>query len=527
MMKRAVSLYVVFTLCFMVLLGRIVYLNNSEFSDVGQNNSTRTLVVGNKRATIYDRNYVPLTNSEIDFIAVVTPVAGIEKYLSKYLTSEEIKEKINSGFPFTVKVDEQINNELIRTFSVPIRYSENQIAAHLIGYTNSEKTNGLSGIERAYNSFLTENSGSISVTFQADAKGRILSGMDKTINDNLFSSDAAVVLTIDSKVQSIAEKALSQSGIKSGCALVMHVDTGEILAMASVPTYDPDNVQQSLFEENSPLINKALQKYSVGSVFKPLVAAAALENGKSTNYEYECTGEIKVGDTVFSCYNHNSHGKINMTEALEVSCNTYFINLIMNMDTGLLLSLCNEMKFGKSDKLCENLFSQSGVIPDEESLKLKGSLANFAFGQGEILLTPVQMLKLYHVLATGNYVDVSVVRGVTDYKGVLKSESEAIPQKLLSSSTVNKLRQMLWGVVENGNGEKAKSNLVSLAGKTGTAQSGVYENKSEICRTWFAGFFPANNPHYVVVVMNENGISGSADCAPVFKKICEEMCKTQ
>ncbi|MBQ1967247.1 MAG: penicillin-binding protein 2, partial [Clostridia bacterium] len=93
--------------------------------------------------------------------------------------------------------------------------------------------------------------------------------------------------------------------------------------------------------------------------------------------------------------------------------------------------------------------------------------------------------------------------------------------KLISDSTVLQMKKMLKSVVENGKAEKAYSELVSLSGKTGTAQSGVYENKKEILRTWFSGFFPSDNPNYVVVVMNENGEGGNSDCAPVFKKICE------
>ena len=524
MLKRVTSLYIIFVLCMAVLMGRIVYLNGSEYSSASEYNTVRTLTIGKKRATIYDRNYVKLTNSKSKLIAVVTPAAGIMPYLKKYMSEEELKEKVKAGFPFIVQVEEKINNELIRTFEVPERYSSPQPAVHIIGYTDSEGETGVSGIERVYNTFLKENSGDLTVSFQADAKGRILPGMDKTVNDNNFSSDAGIVLTVDSKIQNITQQALENSSIQSGCAIVMHIDSGEIYAMESVPGYDPVNIQESLTEENSPFINKAFQSYCVGSVFKPLVAAAALENGKSRNTQYECTGEITVGDTVFRCYNNQKHGKVDMTGALEQSCNTYFINLIMNMDVELLLSLCRNIGLGKSDEIYSGCFTASGKLPDIDELRIKGEVANLAFGQGQLMMTPVQMLKMYHVIATGNYTPAKLIRGFTDYKGVLTAQKDALPVKILSDTTVMALREMLSSVVKKGNADNACSSLVSLAGKTGTAQSGIYENGREICRTWFAGFFPSDNPHYVVVVMSEKGASGNSDCAPVFKTICEGIC---
>ena len=259
MLKRVISLYIVFAVCMAVLLGRIVYINNSPYSEAAKGRTTRTLIVGEKRGYIYDRNYVRLTNSKSQLIAVATPAAGAAKYLSEYMAGEELYSKINEGFPFKLNVRREINNELVKTFSVPVRYTENQTAVHLIGYTDSSGTSGVTGIERAYNTYLKQSSGTLSVSFEADARGRILSGMDKRINDDNFSSEAGVVLTIDSEIQKITEKALRESKIESGCALVMHVDNGEILSMASVPTYDPENVGASLNDENSPLVNKALQ----------------------------------------------------------------------------------------------------------------------------------------------------------------------------------------------------------------------------------------------------------------------------
>lgn len=523
MEKRIISLFVFFCFCFSMLMLRVAHINFSEFSEAGNSGGTRTVTVGRTRGKIYDRNLSLLTDNDEKLIAAVTPALGSEQYL--YLMKDESYawEKIKKGQPFVTEVKEKVSNELLRSFSVPVRYGEGQSAVHLIGYLTSNGETGLSGIERAYNEYLSELSGELTVSFEVDAKGRVLAGMDKYINDNNFNSQAGLVLTIDKEIQLITENALRSSTVKSGCAAVMQVNSGEIVALASVPTYDPYNVAEALLRDNSPLINKALQQYSVGSVFKPLVAATALENGIDPMIEYECGGCYMVGDKVFSCYNSTAHGAVNMQSALEKSCNCYFIELIMKTDVDYLLKLCRDIGVGEGDEIAKNIGTSSGILPDAELLKIKGELANFAFGQGSLMMTPVQMLKMYHTLATGNLVSPTVIYGTMDFSGNVQREDGAVPQKLLTDGTVRKMRQMLHSVTENGNAFNARSDIVPLAGKTGTAQSGIYKNGREICRTWFAGFFPADAPEYIIVVMNEDGMGGNSDCGPVFKEISEKI----
>lgn len=518
MLKRFLSLYIFFILCFMVLLGRIYYIAKTDYTEVTSRQSTRTVTVGEKRGEIYDRNYSPLVGAEKKFLAVVTPCVGSYEYLKGKVDEAYLREKIENTSPFIVEVDEEINNEFIRTFSVPERYGSDPLAVHLIGYTDSSGAAGVTGIEKAFNSYLSENAGKLTVSFQVDAIGRVLAGMDKFIDDNNFSSKAGVVLTIDKNIQQIVEDTLAESRIKSGAVVVMKVHSCEILAMASVPEYDPNNVAKSLLADNSPFVNKTLMSYSVGSIFKPVVAAAALENGISPETEYVCKGEIKVGDRVFGCYDNKAHGKLDMTTALSVSCNCYFINLIAQVDVDFLLKLCDDMGLGKEINLASSIKSAIGTLPTRESLNIKGNLANFAFGQGDILASPLQIASVYHALATGNVVTPRVVMGFTNYMGLMTKEPAETAVKVLSDETVVKLRQMLGVVSEN---SASKSELMKTAGKTGTAQSGTYKDGKEILRTWFAGFFPVENPSYIVIVLNENGVGGNVDCAPVFKAIAE------
>jgi len=519
--KRILSLYMLFTACFMAILMRIAYINFSSYSDAANSNSGRTVVIGTTRGKIYDRNRELLVDTTNRLVAAVTPVAASAKYLSDVFSSANFGEKIEKGYPFVATVTKEIDNELIKTFNVPVRYSQSDVATHIVGYADSSGR-GVTGIEKAFDEELSGYGGKLSVTFEVDALGRVLAGMDKTVKSENYNSVGGVTLTIDKRVQQLTEEALAQSNIESGAAVVMHIDSGDIYALASVPDFDRNNVEESLEAENSPLVNKALTSYSAGSVFKSLVAAFALESGISEDFSHTCTGDLEIGSLNFICYGQTAHGKVNMQTALQKSCNTYFIKLMEALDCEKFLDFCREIGFGESIKLCEGIESESGLLPDEKTLVSEAGRANFAFGQGDLLVTPLHMLKAYHILATGTLAEPRLIYGHCDGKGKLIREGEKTPDRLLSEETVAKMREFLFSVTDQGIATNAKSDLMKLAGKTGTAQSGVYnENGEEIYRTWFVGFYPANNPHYIVAVMNEDGTGGNTDCAGVFKNICE------
>lgn len=523
MQKRAFALFALVCACFLSLMVKIVASTEKEYSAAAKNNSVKTIEIASSRGKIYDRNLNLLVDRENRLFAAIVPSLKSADTLKEILGEERSKKVLESGKPFVGVVTKETQNEDVKTFKVPVRYDKDSLARHLVGYLDKQTGNGLSGIEKGYNSFLKENSGRLSVSFQVDALGNVIYGMKKAINDENFNSNAGVVLTLSSKAQKVAEDALKNSNIKSGCAVVMHVNSGEIYALACVPNFEQDKVSKSLKNENSPLLNKALLSYSAGSVFKPLVAAYALESGISEKFEYTCNGKCRVGDKEFRCYNSKSHGKENMAKALQNSCNTYFVNLIQHLDYSGLLSLCRMAGLASETKLAEGIVGGKGILPDDSTLIMSGEKANFSFGQGRFLLSPVQMAGIYHVLATGNYVEPTVFYGYCNNDKLVKKERAKKQTPVLSHGTVKKIRKMLSLVVEKGNAKKASSTVLSLAGKTGTAQSGIYNENAELCRTWFAGFFPSQNPHYIVVVLNENGVSGSSDCAPVFKKICEGL----
>lgn len=510
-----------FTACFMAILLRIAYINFSSFADASHSSGGRVVEIAETRGKIYDRNRALLVDSEEKLVAAVTPVASAKKYISSNFDVNLYGENIEKGYPFAAEVTSRIDNELIKTFAVPVRYGENDPASHIVGYVDSSGR-GVTGIEKAFDSELSGYAGRLSVSFEVDALGRVLAGMDKTVTDNNFNSKGGVMLTLDKRIQQLTEQALEQSSIESGCAVVMHIDSGDIVSMASVPDFDRNNLNESLSAENSPLVNKALESYSAGSVFKSLLAAYALEEGVSEDFSHNCEGSIEISDKRFICYGETAHGRLTMATALQKSCNTYFIKLAQRLDMDGFIDFCRQLGLGEPISLCRGIESQAGILPDKETLLSPGNRANLAFGQGELLVTPLQMVKAYHALAMGSVVEPRLIYGFCDAKGNVTRQPEKPVRQLISEATVEKMRQMLYEVTEKGIATNAKSELMKLAGKTGTAESGVYnENGEELYRTWFVGFYPANNPHYIVAVLNENGSGGNSDCAPVYKNICE------
>ena len=505
----------------MAIMVRIVYINRSAYSEAGRSNTSRTVTVGITRGKIYDRNGELLVDSQSKLTAAVTPVAAAKKYLPADTDFDAVASDIENGYPFLVKVEKEIDNELVKTFPVPLRYSKSDPACHIVGYVNSEGK-GVTGVEKAYDELLSGYGGRLSVSFEADALGRVLAGMDKIVRDDNFNSRGGVMLTLDKRIQQLTEKALEESRVESGCAVVMEAHSGDIVALASVPVFDRNRVEQSLDGENSPLVNKALASYSAGSVFKSVVAAFALESGVSEAFTVSCEGKVTVGDKVFTCYGETAHGEVNMEKALQKSCNIYFIRLMEKLDAEKFLSFCSKIGFGEGVSLCDGIEGEKGLLPSAEALSLEGNRANFAFGQGDLLVTPLHMVKAYHVLATGTLAEPRLIYGFCDGEGNITAENVKTPERVLDEKAVNKMREMLHSVTEKGIATNAKSDFLSLAGKTGTAECGVYdENGREVFRTWFAGFYPADEPEYIVAVMNEDGVGGNADCAPVFKEICE------
>ncbi len=494
-------------------------------SPASQNVSTKSKILDTSRGMIYDCNMKKIVNSDMENLTVCLPSADVFNHIAEFVSAEEKKEiydQMSSGQVCVLSLPKRFEETLIKTVTVSNRYTENQPCVHLIGHLD-ENGDGAMGIEKAYNNYLKRFNGSLRATWSVDAVGNILWGDGISFQSDGYLSPAGIQLTIDLDVQIIVENVLKSHNIDKGAVVVLNAETSEILALASVPTFNPNNLSNALESENSPFINRALTAYSVGSVFKPLVACAGLEN--KINFIHDCQGSIDIDGTVFRCNNNKVHGIVNLTTAMEQSCNTYFIALGQKIGNEKLISLCGDFGLGKASELADNFYSKSGNLPASDETSSPQALANLSFGQGKLLASPLQMAIAYSAFANGGYYrPPTLMKGVIDEEGnIIQKVKLPSKYRILNESTVSMIDEILLSVVENGNGNRAYTELTKNHGKTATAQSGWYVDGTEVTHTWFCGYFVVNNTTYTVVIFKESGMSGATDCAPAFKDISEKI----
>ena len=260
--------------------------------------------------------------------------------------------------------------------------------------------------------------------------------------------------------------------------------------------------------------------YNVGSVFKLCVAAAGIESGKG-GFTYTCTGSCEIIDRFFKCHKRSGHGLMNLKSGLANSCNTFFYNYAFYIGGDKIYNAASSLNFGKAFDICEGLSVSAGSLPQKESLSNIAYLANFSIGQGELLTSPVAMLNLYCAAAyDGSYSIPSVVKG-TLKDGKIEPYEKGGRIRIMSESTAAVLREYLAAVIEEGTGASARPETVSAAGKTATAQTGKFQNGTEICEGWFCGFFPTEKPEYTVIVFSENTAEQTKSCGEVFAEIAD------
>lgn len=526
MYKRIYLAFFGLTVTFGLLISNlgIIILNTSN-SPASQRINTKSLDLATSRGMIYDCNMKKIVNTNTEILTVCLPTTDALNTVKDYVAEIELKEiykSMGEGKVCVLNLQKRFYDNQVKSVTVTNRYSDNQPCVHLIGHLD-ENGNGAVGLEKAYNSYLSRYKGELKAIWSVDAIGNILLGNGIDFESTDYLSPSGIQLTIDLNVQQIAEESLLNNNIEKGAVVILNSDTNEILAMASVPAFNPNNISADMKNEDSPFINRALTPYSVGSVFKPFVACSALEN--NIQLTHTCTGSITVDGTTFKCSNNNSHGTVDMNSSMEQSCNSYFIALGQKVGSEKLISLCSDFGLGKAVELADNFYLKSGNLPTVDTVNSTRALANLSFGQGELLASPLQMAVAYSCFANGGYYrPPTLMKAIIDENGNAIQKAE-LPQhyRILNESTVDEIDRILKNVVYTGNGKKAYSEVTENHGKTATAQSGWYENGREITHTWFCGYFKMNNTTYTVVVFKDDGNSGAVDCAPVFKEISERI----
>ncbi len=522
--KRVISALLVIIISFLALSGRL-YSISSNAELVSAQPHIRIRVLGNKKGTIYDRNGIPITNRKTKTIICAKPTAEnmvlISKLKGKIFTQNTISKGLFTSFS-TPKSNYISESGDIKKFDIFQRYVDS-VALHLIGYTDIDG-NGVTGIEKHYQNEIDAHIGTLSVAYSADALGRMLTGENVEIRNNNYYSQGGVMLTIDRDIQVIVENALKKGKIDKGAAVVLDIRNSAILACASTPVYERDDIEKYLNSADSPFLNRAFESFPVGSVFKPVTAAAALENSIKLT-EYTCKGYIEKSGNKFNCNKTEGHGIIDFDTAIAMSCNPYFIELSTQTGAKKLLKTAKKLGFGKAIDLGNGLLTSSGNLPDIKELNSSAAVGNLGFGQGKLTSSPLQIAACFATIANGGvYNEPYIYKGAVDRNGNLTPTIQKNSKRALSESTCETIKKAMANTTTEGTGKAAFTSLFNSCTKTATAQSGQYdENGIEIKYCWFVGFFPIEKPRYVICILKENGNSGGTDGAPVFKEISENI----
>ena len=539
----------------MILLsGRLFYIQilcHEEFSKAAVSQYGIPVKGLDTRGQIFDRNGDALTGNHYEYYYIIS-----KNRVNHRLTEMEEKGLLSditrSSEVYRVYRSDDYDSTLAQAlkedydayiFRMQSRYEKNQTAVHLIGYLNEAEEKGVSGLELFCEDRLKASGSYLSVW--ADATGKILPGISPQIirSDQSVLTSNSVVTTLDKELQETCEQFLAQTGIGGAC-IISDCESGEILAAASAPGFDPTRLERYMTDtvsgdEKDCLVNKAIQgSYPPGSVFKLVTAAAAMESGTcSISQKFCCEGEVTVEGVTVKCSTapEGGHGEIGMTEAMAESCNCYFAQLgkktgykaILQMAERLGLGNCCLLGFpGESDG---NLPSASETADCD--------ITNLSIGQGRLLATPMQINRMTAIIGSGGLKkDMQILKGSST--GISGREGE----RILSAETAEKLLVMMRSVMTEGTGSRVSWDG-PVWGKSGTAETIWGTENVKNC--WFTGFFDVESdegdaedggtesslpdvsvkaPHrYVVTVLLEKGTSGSASALPVFHGIFDYL----
>ncbi len=527
-MKRSLSVLIVVLLLFATLPLRMIYLvrNTQDFPQVSS--STRSISVSELRGEIYDCNMQPLVNRKSHNVVAVMPCSESVEILRSYLEDGEymsLLQSVEKSEPYIFDCDLISENNFLKFTQKFSRYTDDGFCCHVVGYVNSADNQGVYGIEKSFDSLLKEERRKLIFRYNTTAHNKLLSGGESRFVSENYYSKKGVKLTIDSEIQRISENAMHLYGVEKGAVVVLDAETGEIKAMASAPVFNQNNIADSLGNENSPFLNRAVNSYSVGSVFKLVVALTAIKEGKEEFTSY-CNGSLEISGTRFACSDFSSHGQTTLEKAFAYSCNTYFIRLALELGSEKILRTAENLGFGKSFSLADGVYSSAGNLPDLSEVMTDGMLANISFGQGGLLATPLQVASCYSVAVNGGkYISPKLVVSTVNSDGSEERIKDSqYKYRALSREESEKMKNLLINNFKEGTCVSAKPDRCIAGGKTSTAETGILdENGREILHSWFAGFIECGDDIYTIVVFEEDGVSGAKDCGPVFHEIADRI----
>ena len=519
-------------------------VNGDYYFERAKNNYVRLLPSRAIRGTIFDRRGEPLAYDRATFNISVIPyqiknkkiqlfkeLSAVLEYDPTVLYENYAKNLRGRFSPVNILEDvdkstalaakEKFENLILINPEPERFYSQAWESAHILGYVKEATSDyemlkkygysplervGFLGIEQYYDAYLQGQDGADSV--EVDAKGEVVGFLGKQIP--VKGKD--IYLTLDSQIQKIASESMEK---KRGAIILMDSNTGEILALYSQPSFNSNsfiqgkNINRFLTNKRSPLLNRTIQAiYPLGSIFKPILATAALEAGKiSPNDNFTCDGEFKLGITSFKCM--HAHGSQNLSQAIYHSCNIYFYNTGLALGPDLMSKWAK--KFGLDSVTDIDLpYEKKGFVPSPKWKQRKqktnwfgGDTLNFSIGQGFLGTTPLEALRAINVFASDGYlISPHILKRVQGRPGspssktylVIKEENLKIIKKALRETVKN----------QSGTAHVLEKLELNISGKTGTAQAKGRPHG------WFIGFFPHGNTNYSLCIFLENGGSSYA-----------------
>jgi len=556
---------------FLVIVGQLWYLQVLEgghFLDASDKNRIRIRPVAAPRGILFDKNGVPLVDNRPAFTlsliprelpredqnrdAVLGRVASLLQIPYQELAESVTRVPSDSFLPVRVrrgltledmaKIEEwklELPGVIVEV--EPQRtYPNSRFAAHLLGYVreaNDEQLKGgryrrgdmvgQSGLERLLDEFLRGRDGGERI--EVDALGRPV----RVVQHTDPHPGSQVITTIDRRVQEAAEQAMEG---KAGAIVVMDPRSGDIRALVSTPAFEIDRFTATIDraawlrvvqDPDHPLLNRAIQsQYAPGSIFKIVVTAAGLQEATIAPMDrVYCNGEFHLGAWTFKDWKEGGHGSVDLQKALAQSCNIFYYQAGLKIGGAAITKYARAFGFGTATGV-ELGGEKLGLIPQPKGRRKSwqgGDIVNMSIGQGQVLVTPLQVARFMAAVANGGVLwkPRLVERIERPDRGVLYSDPGQVAGHVeLSPAVWAFLRQALWAVVNDGTGIGAKIPGIDIAGKTGTAQM-VSHSKAEKGQdhAWFAAFAPVRDPEVVVVVLVERGGKGGQVAAPIARRI--------
>lgn len=510
------------------------------------------------RALSFVREKLDKTGTLIGRMLKISDQTILRHYRNRGIMPLEIAQNLSQSEYERVK-DRLPEGVIVRPIYVRV-YPNGKLAGQIIGYTgktgrnpdgivdNHEtlwpETEGREGLEQTFNEMLTGKHGQYKLTFDKDGR--------KTSEKLVAPPEPGynVVTTLDLHLQELAEKAL-ESEAKRGAIVIVNPNNGDILALASWPTYDPNLFVPSISTEqlkalqndpNIPLLPRAYRSsYPPGSTFKIAVGIAAFESDAvHPDDQFECVSAIQIGNLTFHNWKKGDRGALNFVQALTESCDTWFYQVGIKTTAEPIVDWALKLGFGAKCGIPLRGEAE-GRIPNDEYMKathgrrlLNGDIANLSIGQGDTQVTPLQMAQAMGIVANGGtFYQTRLVQQVQTFDGqvVVAYQVRAKRTLNLSSETLDQLHTGMMNVVNGPGGTAHEASLdnVEVAGKTGTAQWGPKDK--ERTAAWFAGFLPADQPQYAFAALYEGDVGskvhGGSAAAPMIANIFKEIYKGQ